>query len=154
MQEKTHSSTGYFTIGTAAIFLACFLLLIVFGAKSFRGISGARTDNMQTRTLAAYLSAMAKSRDYSGGIRLTESDEYGPVLLLSDGTGGYALHIYLYEGELLEDYAPENEAPSPERSQRIARTDVFRVTEDADGFTVLTDAGTVRLYSRSGRAVS
>ncbi len=154
MQEKTHSSAGYFTIGTAAVFLACFLLLIVFGAKSFRGITGARTDNMQTRSLASYLSAMAKSRDLEGGIRLVQSEKYGPVLLLSDGADGYALHIYLYEGELLEDYAPENESPSPERSQLIARTNVFEVTEDADGFTVRTDAGTVRLYPRSGRAVS
>ena len=148
--EREHYSAGFFMIGIAAVLIASILLLVVFGAHSFRGTAAGQDENNNARALGSYLSTVARYNDSAGAFSLSDDPTYGQVLLLADGSSGYGLHIYQYEGKLMEDYASLESSPVPERSQVIAETGIFEVQKSGNLFEIYTDAGRVLLHQRSG----
>ena len=150
MKKNGQSGLGLYTIGIAALFLAGFLLLVVFGAQSYRDTVKGQNRNMHSRALLSYLSTTIKGYDAEGAVRVDEDGEHGKVLILSEGRSGYALRIYRANGSLVEDYARADAALRPEDAQIIGATEVFDPVLTADGLlTVSCDAGKVLLHLRS-----
>ena len=71
--------------------------------------------------------------------------------MVEDGNSGYALRIYKYNGDMVEDFS-ETDAPlSPENAQVIGETSVFSVSRAAeDLISVTTDAGRALVHLRTG----
>ena len=137
------------SVGLSALFLAGFLLLVIFGAKSYRDIVSSQYGNMDARSLTAYLSASVKANDSSGAVSVEETG-YGPALVVTDPETGYALRYYHYNGQLLEDFAPADSPLDPDEAQQIAPTQTFEVERiSQDVFSVTTDAGRTLLRVRS-----
>ena len=151
MRKEHHSPIGLFTIGVAALFLAGFFLLVVFGAQSYRNTVAGQNGNMRSRALLSYLSTTVKACDAAGAVSLTEDPEVGRVLVLADGSSGYAVRIYHRDGILLEDYAAADTPLRPEEAQRIGETRQFEAEKlSGDVLKLKTDAGSVLLHLRSG----
>lgn len=150
MKTSEKSPLGYYTIGIAALFLAGFLLLVVFGAGSFRDTAAGQNDNMSTRAILSYLPACVHAGDAAGAVSVREGEE-GPVLVVADGDSGYALRIYCHQGNLVEDFSRTDAELSPENGQIIGPTDTFSVEERPGGvLSVETDEGRVLIHLRSG----
>ena len=142
------------SIGVVALFLTGFLLLVVFGARSYRDVVDSQYNSMDARGLTAYIAASVKANDSRGAVSVENSD-YGQVLVVTDSETGYALRYYRYDGQLVEDFARAGTLLAPEDAQRIAPTETFSVERRADGlFSVATDAGQTLLYVRSGEEAS
>ena len=151
MKEQKSSPIGFYTIGIAALFLAGFFLLVVFGAQSYRNTVAGQNDNMQSRALLSYLSTTVKAYDAAGAVSFSEDPEVGQVLALADGSSGYALRIYHKDGILLEDYAAADAGLRPEEAQKLGETAHFEAEKLSDNLLKLgTDAGSVLLHLRSG----
>ncbi|MBQ9250326.1 MAG: DUF4860 domain-containing protein [Oscillospiraceae bacterium] len=149
MKKEERSPLGYYTIGIAALFLAGFLLLVVFGSQSYRNTVAGQNENMQSRALLSYLATTVKAGDISGGVRVADS-AYGPVLSVADGGSGYAVRIYQHEGLLLEDYAAADAELQPEEAQQIGETELFQIEQPGEDLLLIrTDAGRVLLRLRS-----
>ena len=149
MKQENRHSFGFFVIAVAALFLAGFLMLVIFGARSYRGIVESQETNMRSRELLSYLSTCVKANDTEGAVSVTESGS-GTILTVADGATGYAFRIYLRDGRLLEEYAPTDAALEPERAQEIGLTERFDAALADNGvLTVYTDAGRVLLRLRS-----
>lgn len=149
MKQTKSSPVGLYTIGIAALFLAGFLLLVVFGAQSYRKTVSGQSENMQNRLLLSYIATSAKYNDTSGSLSVGEGPE-GQALIISDGDSGYALRIYRYNGALMEDFASEKSPLSPESATKIGQTEIFRIETVSDGvLSVETDAGRVLISPRS-----
>ena len=145
---------GLYTIGIAALFLAGFFLLVVFGAQSYRDTVRGQNRNMHSRALLSYLSTTVKGYDAEGAIRVDEDSKAGKVLILSEGRSGYALRIYRINGTLVEDYARADAALHPEDAQIIGETTVFDPVLTDGLLTVSCDAGKLMLHLRSEEAES
>ncbi|MBO5543901.1 MAG: DUF4860 domain-containing protein [Oscillospiraceae bacterium] len=151
MKHNKSSPLGLYTIGIAALFLAGFFLLVVFGAQSYRNTVAGQNDNMQTRALLSYLATTVKGYDSRGAVSVREDPAVGKILQLEDGSSGYALRIYHQDGVLLEDYAADGEALRPEDAQTIGRTALFEPELAPEGLLrIRTDAGQVLLQLRTG----
>ena len=151
MKRENRSPIGLYTIGIAALFLAGFFLLVVFGAQSYRNTVAGQSGNMHSRALLSYLSTEVKANDTAGAVVVTEDDAVGQVLVLADGSSGYALRIYRKDGVLLEDYASSTAELRPEEAQTIGETERFEAEMLSDDVLKLTtDAGSVLLHLRSG----
>ena len=149
VKKEERSPLGYYTIGIAALFLAGFLLLVVFGSQSYRNSVVGQNENMQSRALLSYLATTVKANDAAGGVRVEDS-AYGPVLSVADGSSGYAVRIYQHEGLLLEDYAAADAELQPEEAQQIGETALFRIERPREDLLLIrTDAGRVLLQLRS-----
>jgi len=147
VKRESASPIGFYTIGIAALFLAGFFLLVVFGAQSYRNTVAGQDQNMHSRSLSAYLATVVRGCDGAGAVTLRDS-EYGRVLNIADGQSGYALRIYRYEGALVEDYAAQDAALSPESAERVGETESFRAELTGDVLRLETDAGRVLLHLR------
>ena len=153
MKKTGQGGLGLYTIGIAALFLAGFFLLVVFGAQSYRNTVGGQNRNMHSRALLSYLSTTVKAYDAEDAVRIDEDGKLGKVLVLSEGRSGYALRIYRADGSLVEDYARADAALRPEDAQIIGATEVFDPVLTTDGLlTVSCDAGKVLLHLRSEEA--
>ena len=149
MKRTSGSSLGYYTIGIATLFLAGFLLLVVLGAQSYRNTVAEQNGNMSSRALLSYLATCIKANDSENCLSIEDSD-FGPVLVVADGTTGYAIHIYQHNGFLLEEYAKADAEPDPDSAQAIGATELFEIEElDAGLLSVSTDEGRVLLHIRS-----
>ena len=137
------------SLGVAALFLLGFLLLVAFGARSYRDVVDNQYAGMDARALSAYIAASVKANDSRGSLR-TEDSEYGQVLVVTDAESGYALRYYRYDGQLMEDFGPAGSPLAPEDAQPIGPTSVFSVERGENGLvTLITDAGRTLLYVRS-----
>lgn len=149
MKQTKQSPLGLYMIGIAALFLAGFFLLVVFGAQSYRNTVAGQTGNMQTRALLSYLATSVKANDMTGNVSVEEAD-VGRVLVVADGSTGFALRIYRYDGRLVEDYAELDAPLAPESAMSIGTTASFEAEKTEDGLLYLTtDEGTVMLRLRS-----
>ncbi len=153
-RESGSSSLGLLMISMAAIFLAGFFLLVIFGAQSYRNTVAGQDFNNNARALQSYLSTAVRGSDRQNAVTVRRDGAYAPVLVIADGDSGYGVHIYQHGGQLLEDYAALEAEPSPARSQLIGETALFEI-EEAEGLLALrTDAGRVLVHLRSGEGTA
>ena len=101
-REGTARSTSCFTIGTVALFLVGFLLLVIFGARIYRDTVESQYHNMDTRGQLSYLVTTLRANDTRGAVTVEDG-----VLVVRDGNSGYAFRIYLHDGRLVEDFYDE-----------------------------------------------
>ena len=150
MKKNGKNPIMLLSVGIVALFLTGFLLLVVFGANSYRGVVDSQYRNMDERGLTAYLAASVRANESSSGVHVEESD-YGTVLVVNDGNTGYALRYYRCDGQLVEDFARAGAPLMPEEAQRIAPTGVFSVEREGDDLLIVTtDAGRTLLHLRCG----
>lgn len=151
MKRSSESSPlGFYTIGIAALFLAGFLLLVVFGAQSYRDTVALQDGNMQTRAILSYLATTVRANDTAGSVTVRDGED-GQVLVVEDGGSGYALRIYRRDGRLLEDFAALDAELDPEKAEVIGATETFDIEQLPGGvLRVDTDEGSVLLHVRSG----
>ena len=149
MAEREGRSSGLFMVGIAAVFLAGFFLLVIFGAQCYRGAVSGQRGNMDRRALESYIATVVKGSDRAGAVSVRSDDSVGTELIILDDAG-YALRIYAFGGQLLEEYARPEAAPAPERAQVIGETAVFAATLEDGLLSVTTDAGEALVYLRAG----
>ena len=152
MREKNSSPLGYYMLGTAALFLAGFLLLVILGAQTYRNTTGGQSGNAQTRALLAYVASVVRANDAAGAVYPAENPgpEETAVLVVEDGSG-YASRIYRYQGYLVEDYAETSAPYDPENAMKIGETGRFGLEYHPEEAVLLveTDQGTARLHLRA-----
>ena len=145
------NAVGLYTVGVAALFLAGFFLLTVFGAQTYRAAASAQTAHNAQRAMLSYLSTSFKGSDRTGGVHIRNDD--GTVLVLEDGSG-YALHLYARGGELLEEYTQVGAPLHPEEAESLGQTETFSAREVRPGtLEVTTDAGRVLVCLRSAEGL-
>ncbi len=145
-----HNGTGISAMGVAALFMAGFFLLVIFGARTYQDAAALQSGHNERRALLSYLSVCVKGSDTTGGVQLREED--GPLLVLADGSG-YGLFIYQRDGKLMEEYSAVDAQPDPRNASVLGETDVFSVEEVRPGtLRIETDAGKTLLKLRSAEA--
>ena len=148
MKENRKNPILFLSIGLSALFLLGFLLVVVFGARSYRDAVDSQYGNMDERALSAYLAASIKANDSKGAVHIEDSD-YGQVLVVTDAESDWALRYYLSDGRLVEDFARDGSPLAPEDAQQIAPTEIFTLEISENGLlTVTTDEGRMLLHPR------
>ena len=148
MKQK-ESYSGLFIIGITAFFLGCFMLLIVFGVGVYRNVVEMQNSTNDLRSLSSYLLTVSKVGET--GISVEEG-AYGKMLVIEEGDTGYGNRIYVYEGELLEDFGKINGKLYPDAAIRIAETDIFTIEElENKLLKITTSAGSVYIHMLEDR---
>lgn len=154
MKQRNGSFVFFYTMGIAGLFLAGFFLLAVYGAKTYRSTVIGQTQNNQARALLSYFSVCEKSNDTEGAVTVSES-EGKPVLVIRDGTSGYAIRVYQQGNRLIEDYGRLEAELNPEAAKTIGETEVFQVEAlENQTFCITTDAGRTLFHVRSREAAA
>lgn len=150
MKRGSRSPVGYYTMGIASLFIVGFFLLVVFGAQIYRDTSDSQNRNNEDRAVLAYLSSTIRAGDEKGAVEVTEG-ENGTMLVLYDAPGvtDYATRVYLYHGQLVEDYGRMGAGLSPAGAQKLGKTNTFDIEQTKDTLSISTDCGRVFIHLRS-----
>jgi len=152
MREEQGKHLHGYTAALLGIFAAGFLLLVVFGTKIYLQTVAGQNSNDDRRALLTYLTTAVRAYDGQDAVVIGAGPE-GDALLLRDTTadGSYEHRIYLYRGNLVEEYTPSDGALSPDSAEILGQTDTFTI--EKEGRTLLrmrTEQGSVLVHLRSG----
>lgn len=140
-------------IGNAALFMAGFLALVIFGAQTYKSAVGIQSRNNRTRATLSYITSAVRAADASGAVRVEDGTlddgTKTQILALDDGDTGYCLRIYCKEGNLMEEYARTDGQLSPSAANAVGQTELFKVEKNGQVLRVRTDDGSVLLHLRA-----
>lgn len=131
--------------------VAVLLMLVTVGSRSYAAAEASQSKTRAQRTALSYVFSRVRAADMQNGVALANGAE-GAALILRDftQTGVYETRIYLYQGNLVEEYAAESAPYAPENALVIAPASSFSVTLK-DGFlTAETEQGRVCAALRAG----
>lgn len=153
MKKIRSSPIGLYMIGNAALFMAGFLALVIFGAQTYKSAVGVQSRNNRTRATLSYITSAVRAADASGAVRVEEAKfddgTKTQVLVLDDGDTGYCLRIYCKEGNLMEEYARKDGQLSPSAGNAVGETELFKAEKSGQLLRIRTDEGSVLLHLRA-----
>ncbi|NLU25361.1 MAG: DUF4860 domain-containing protein [Clostridiales bacterium] len=152
MRKEQREPLHSYIIALLGIFALGFLLLVLFGTRVYLNTVAGQRGNDDRRALMTYLATAVHAYDEQGAILLGTGPE-GDALILRDVTadGTYEHRIYLYQGNLVEEYTVAEEPLSPDTARQLGQTDAFFMKKEGESlFRVQTDQGSILLHLRSG----
>lgn len=154
MKKRSDYGMKYYAVGIFALLAAGILMLVVFGANVYNRIVDFQFANNDRRAVLSYLSTSIRSCDNDGAVSVGRGPEGDSLVLSSTGEDGYVyeLRIYLYRGNLMEEYQESGTAYDPESAQPIGKTDTFSVALKEGNVRISTSQGNVLVHLRSEEA--
>ena len=134
-------------MGIVALFMAGFLLIVIFGANIYKDTVESQNDNNNTRAILSSISSLSRSQS-PGDIEVADDDTYGQILLVDEEGTDYAQKIYIYDGNLVQELARRDAGVNPDDAQVIGETSKFEIDKKGDEMLIVsTDAGEVMIHS-------
>ena len=152
--ERGHSR-NYFVLFEIALFVIIIGLLMVTlsaGVNVYRNISEQRWADEQNRTGLTLIANSVHITDSIDAIGVGEGPE-GQALVLTEvfSTGAYETRIYLYQGNVVEEYAVAGTPYTPERATPLVQSDTFTFSYAENLLTVNTERGSQQIMLHSVR---
>lgn len=143
-------TTGY-TIAIFALLLVGFLLVVIYGARTYGSTVTSQRRNNNQRAVLSYISTNVRNHDHSGGVSVGQGPQ-GDMLVLKDEVGAavYLTKIYVQDGVLVEEYGKDGMETGTGQLQQIGDCETLRLEcPSPQSIWVRTDAGSVLLHLRS-----
>ena len=124
-KEREHF---YLLILMACVFVSL-LALMGIGSHVYRSLVENQNISENRRATLTYLQQKVRAADRSDAVLLRDGPE-GTMLVLQEQVDGssYETRIYLYQGNLVEEYRRADESCQEDEAAVIAQTDTFEVS--------------------------
>lgn len=149
--ERGNGLQRGFSLLLFSVFVVVDLLALVSGTSSYGSLTKMQAKNdASIMTLGPIVSAV-RANDTENGVRKSSDAPEGEALVLveSDSEGTYETRIYLYEGNIMQEYALAGSPYTPSKATVLAQSSTFSFTYDDGLLTVATDAGTTQIALRN-----
>ena len=124
-----------------AIFASCVVLVLLFGADIYQGLTQRDRDSYQRRTAVQYLTTRIRQCDsvdmiFVGDFHEAKPLDEGNVIFICETFGDRTFYtrIYCYDGYLCELFGEAGSELEPEDGERILKADRLLVTHNGDVF--------------------
>lgn len=137
MKEKRSKLTDLLALTVFAVFALCVLLVLLSGAKVYRGLVQRGEENFAARTAARYVTMRVRQAR-----TVTVGDFEGcEALIIPENVDGatYLTRLYVYDGHIRELYCAENAALSPADGEKILPADSLRFDLEGSLLTITVD---------------
>lgn len=137
MKEKRSKLTDLLALTVFAVFALCVLLVLLSGAKVYRGLVQRGEENFAARTAARYVTMRVRQAR-----TVTVGDFEGcEALVIPEKVDGatYLTRLYVYDGHIRELYCAENAALSPADGEKILPADSLHVDLEGSLLTMTVD---------------
>lgn len=139
-----------FTMLLFALLVVAMLLSIIVGTTVYRSLSSIQTTSEDTRLSLGLIENSVRSSDATDSVGVGQGPEGRSLVLIEHLTSGtYETRIYLYQGEIVEEYAISGAAYTPAKATRIASSQTFSFTYKGGLLAITTDHGTVDVALRN-----
>ena len=150
---RERDSGRIFTVILFSIFVISLLLAIYAGTGIYRSIASTRDTSDATRLGLNLIANNVHATDATGGIAAGTGPEGRSLVLVEHlDSGTYETRIYLYQGNVVEEYALAGAAYTPAKAAKIASSSQFSYTYENGLLIVTTDQGSIDIALRTMQA--
>ncbi len=144
-------SSRVFTVVLLAVFFVVLMTGLAAGVSMYQAVANNQIDTNNARMQAGLLASNVHANDSANAIATGNGPE-GRALVLSetdaDGSA-YEMRIYLYRGNIVQEYAVEGAAYTPERAQPLIASNAFDFELHGNLLVIFTDQGATNITLRS-----
>ena len=141
-QSIKHQMDGLLMLLLFGVFAVCVLVVLLTGAKAYRGLTQRDQEAFDRRTCLQYIATRVRQADEEGGIAV---ESFGGVTALNFTSQGFSTRVYCYDGWLMELYSFADSQMEPQDGEHVMRLDSLELTLE-DGLL------TARVGGGQGRA--
>lgn len=149
--KKDNRLSRAFSILLFVVFVIADMLALVAGASAYGSLTAMQNSNDTEIMTVGPLVSSVRANDTHGGIRKTMDGPEGEALVLvsTDAQGTYETRIYLYQNNIVQEYALAGSYYTPSKATVLAQSSTFSF-EYHDGLLYIhTDAGTTMVALRN-----
>ncbi|MBQ9264370.1 MAG: DUF4860 domain-containing protein [Clostridia bacterium] len=124
MKARTHAISGVFVFLLLGIFAVFSTVMVLLGAKAYKGSADRAADHNAARIAAAYVRSMVRSDDEAGALRVEDQNGVTTVAMenvYDDET--YITRIYVCDGMLREWFTDAETEFEPENGEAVCLAD-------------------------------
>lgn len=150
---KDGQSTGrLFTILLFVLFIGVLLLAFMAGTTVYKSLTIMDNKANEHRAALSLLANSVRGNDAIKSVGVGEGPE-GESLVLTEyyQSGTFETRIYLYKGEILQEYTLAGTDYVPSRAVTVVPSDTFEFTYENGLLSITTDQGTSNIALRTLR---
>lgn len=130
-ERKTSAFTALFALLVFLLFSVLSLLLVLTGAKAYRGIVNRMESNQQTRVSLSYVVNKVHAAG-AGEVSLQNAAGHSAIVISSHhGDRDYRTYIYEYNGALFEWFTRADKPFQAGQGEKIVALSGFSAVQDA-----------------------
>ena len=143
MGKNNHAISGVFVFLLLGIFAIFSTIMVVMGAKAYRGMVEKADVHNSIRVASSYIRTMLRSNDETGVLRVEDVNGIQTITMENDYGDIYVTRIYLYDGQLREWFALAEIPFEPANGETVCSLDTM-LAELKDGLlhVVVSEHGT------------
>lgn len=143
MGKNNHAISGVFVFLLLGIFAIFSTIMVVMGAKAYRGMVEKADVHNSIRVASSYIRTMLRSNDETGVLRVEDVNGIQTITMENDYGDIYVTRIYLYDGKLREWFALADIPFEPANGETVCSLDKMQA-ELKDGLlhVVVSEHGT------------
>ena len=135
--RSSHGISGVFVFLLLGIFAVFSTVMVVLGARAYKGSSERLAEHNMQRVAAAYVHGIARANDASGVLSVTDVDGLTALKMESEvDFDSYVTLVYVYDGMLREWYAEKDMPFHPARGEAVCAADEMRALISGNLLTV------------------
>lgn len=117
-QETKHHMDGLLMLLLFGVFAVCVLIVLLTGARAYRGLTDRDRTAYDRRTCVQYIATKVRQGDAAGAVTV---EPFGDTvaLRLNDSEAGCVTRLYCFDGWLMELYAFADGELEPQNGERI-----------------------------------
>ena len=143
MGKNNHAISGVFVFLLLGIFAIFSTIMVVMGAKAYRGMVEKADVHNSIRVASSYIRTMLRSNDETGVLRVEDVNGIQTITMENDYGDIYVTRTYLYDGKLREWFALAEIPFEPANGETVCSLDTMQA-ELKDGLlhVVVSEHGT------------
>ena len=150
LPEKRRIGARSFTVVLLAVFFVVLMLGLASGVAMYQAISNNQIDTNRARMQAGLLASNVHANDTMNSIGVSQGPE-GRSLVLSETIDSetYEMRIYLYQGQIVQEYSVAGAEYTPARAQPLIESSTFEFEQHGNLLVIRTDQGATNIALRS-----
>lgn len=149
-ESEQRGGTGAFTALLFLVFVFMMLVAIVAGTRVYGALRTVQSASDETRLGVSLIANDVRANDAINAVAVGEGPEGRSLVLREVLTSGtYETRIYLYQGNVVEEYTLEGSAYSPDTATVIVASSTFDFSYSAGLLTISCDQGSAQVVIRS-----
>lgn len=150
LPEKKGPSTRVFTLVLLGVFFVVLMTGLAAGVAMYQAVANNQIDTNKARMQAGLLASNIHANDALNVIGTGNGPE-GNALVLSSSVDedAYEMRIYLYEGQIVQEYSVKGASYTPARAQPLFESSKFSFEQYGNLLIIRTDQGATNIALRS-----
>ena len=136
-KQSSHTISGVFVFMLLGIFAVFSTVMVLLGARAYKGAADRLVEHNAQRVSAAYVRSMVRANDDAGALSVEEVDDILTLTLRSNFDGDeYVTRLYVYDGMLREWYAESDLDFHPAQGEAVCAAEEMRAWINGNLLTV------------------